>query len=135
MRFSIATALTLAAGAFAGVVTETVTDYTTYCPEATSIVHGGSTYSVSTVRSLSDFLSLCYQYFRINSLFGRRLGDVMNHPSHHPGQSPNIPILYPLITFHGISLTPQQPGSVTLTGSFTVTRPLVTQTVTQCNKW
>ena len=75
MRFSIATALTLAAGAFAGVVTETVTDYTTYCPEATSIVHGGSTYSVST------------------------------------------------------------PGSVTLTGSFTVTRPLVTQTVTQCHKW
>ena len=49
MRFTIATALTMAAGAFAGVFTETVTDYTTYCPEATSIVHGGSTYSVSTV--------------------------------------------------------------------------------------
>ncbi|KAJ5988569.1 hypothetical protein N7481_003779 [Penicillium waksmanii] len=53
MRFSIATALTLAAGAFAGVVTETVTDYTTFCPEATSIVHGGSTYSVSTPGSVT----------------------------------------------------------------------------------
>lgn len=49
MRFSVAAAITMAAGAFAGVVTETVTDYTTYCPEATSIVHGGSTYSVPSV--------------------------------------------------------------------------------------
>ncbi|OQE19171.1 hypothetical protein PENSTE_c016G05907 [Penicillium steckii] len=75
MRFSVAAAITMAAGAFAGVVTETVTDYTTYCPEATSIVHGGSTYSVPSA------------------------------------------------------------GTVTLSnGPYTVTRPLVTQTVTQCNK-
>ncbi|KAJ5365071.1 hypothetical protein N7517_007957 [Penicillium concentricum] len=47
MRFSIA-ALALAAGAMANVVTETVTQFTTYCPEATSIVHGGHTYSIST---------------------------------------------------------------------------------------
>lgn len=53
MRFSVAAAITMAAGAFAGVVTETVTDYTTYCPEATSIVHGGSTYSVPSVCSPS----------------------------------------------------------------------------------
>ena len=51
MRFSIA-ALAFAAGAVASdVLTETVTAYTTYCPEATSIVHGGTTYSISTVRS------------------------------------------------------------------------------------
>jgi hypothetical protein len=49
MRFSIA-ALTLgAAGAMAGVVTETLTEYTTFCPEATSVVHGSKTYSISTV--------------------------------------------------------------------------------------
>lgn len=69
MRFSIATAVTLAAGAFAGVVTETVTDYTTFCPEATSIVHGGSTYSVSTVRFFVrfsiDFLSMFSHQFRV----------------------------------------------------------------------
>lgn len=76
MRFSIATALTLAAGACANVVTETVTQYTTYCPEATSIVHGSHTYSIST------------------------------------------------------------PGHITMShGPYTVTRPLMTSTVTQCNQW
>lgn len=52
MRFSFAAAVAaLAAGAVASdAVTETLTTYTTYCPEATSIVHGGSTYSMSTVR-------------------------------------------------------------------------------------
>ncbi|KAJ5368824.1 uncharacterized protein N7496_008584 [Penicillium cataractarum] len=76
MRFSFAAVVAaLAAGVVASdAVTETVTAYTTYCPEATSIVHGGSTYSIST------------------------------------------------------------PGHITMTGSFTVTRPLITQTVTQCNK-
>ncbi|KAJ5668861.1 hypothetical protein N7462_009931 [Penicillium macrosclerotiorum] len=76
MRFSIAAIAALAAGVVASdVVTETVTHYTTYCPEATSIVHGGSTYSIST------------------------------------------------------------PGHITMTnGPFTVTRPLITQTVTSCNK-
>ncbi|CAG8234724.1 unnamed protein product [Penicillium nalgiovense] len=74
MRFSIA-ALTLgAAGAMAGVVTETLTEYTTYCPEATSVVHGSKTYSIST------------------------------------------------------------PGYITMShGPYTVTRPLVTSTVTECN--
>ncbi|GLI81658.1 hypothetical protein PoHVEF18_010044 [Penicillium ochrochloron] len=76
MRFSFAAVVAaLAAGVVAtDAVTETLTAYTTYCPEATSIVHGGSTYSIST------------------------------------------------------------PGHLTMTGSFTVTRPLITQTVTQCNK-
>lgn len=49
MRFSIAALALGAAGAMAGVVTETLTEYTTYCPEATSIVHGSQTYSISTV--------------------------------------------------------------------------------------
>lgn len=49
MRFSIAALALGAAGAMAGVVTETLTEYTTYCPEATSIVHGSKTYSISTV--------------------------------------------------------------------------------------
>ncbi|KAJ5527950.1 hypothetical protein N7451_004467 [Penicillium sp. IBT 35674x] len=49
MRFSITSLLALAAGATAiEAVTETVTMYTTYCPEATSIVHSGTTYSIST---------------------------------------------------------------------------------------
>lgn len=53
MRFSFAAAVAaLAAGAVASdAITETVTAYTTYCPEATTIVHGSSTYSVSTVRN------------------------------------------------------------------------------------
>ncbi|KGO64977.1 hypothetical protein PITC_041960 [Penicillium italicum] len=48
MRFSIAALALGATGAMAGVVTETVTDYTTYCPEATSFVHGSQTYSIAT---------------------------------------------------------------------------------------
>lgn len=75
MRFSIV-ALALAAGAVASDITETVTQYTTYCPEATTISHGSHTYSISA------------------------------------------------------------PGHITMThGPFTVTRPLITQTVTQCNAW
>jgi hypothetical protein len=50
MRFSIAALATLAMGVAAtDYTTEVVTQYTTYCPEATSIVHGSHTYSVSTV--------------------------------------------------------------------------------------
>ncbi|KAF3392827.1 hypothetical protein F1880_008542 [Penicillium rolfsii] len=76
MRFSFAAVVAaLAAGVVAqDAVTETVTAFTTYCPEATTLVHGSSTYSIST------------------------------------------------------------PGHITMTGTFTVTRPLITQTVTQCNK-
>ncbi|KAJ5143152.1 uncharacterized protein N7515_001939 [Penicillium bovifimosum] len=48
MRFSVAAVAACAAGAMAGVVTETVTAFTTYCPEATSVVHGSHTYSIST---------------------------------------------------------------------------------------
>lgn len=50
MRFSIA-AMTaaLVAGVSANASTEVVTQYTTYCPEPTSIVHGSHTYSISTV--------------------------------------------------------------------------------------
>ncbi|KAJ5860569.1 uncharacterized protein N7529_007879 [Penicillium soppii] len=74
MRFSIAALAAGAVGAVAsGVTTEVITAYTTYCPEATSIVHGSQTYSIST------------------------------------------------------------PGHITMTnGPFTVTRPLVTSTVTKC---
>ncbi|CAG7931925.1 unnamed protein product [Penicillium olsonii] len=73
MRFSIA-ALVVATGAVASsVTTEVVTAYTTYCPEATSIVHGSQTYSIAT------------------------------------------------------------PGHITMTnGPYTVTRPIQTSTVTQC---
>ncbi|KAI2787816.1 hypothetical protein POX_f08193 [Penicillium oxalicum] len=93
MRFTVATAIAaMASGAVAslshagaapsssmavptgGVVTETLTEYTTWCPEATAITHGGHTYSITT------------------------------------------------------------PGYITMTGTFTVTRPVVTQTVTQCHK-
>jgi hypothetical protein len=55
MRFSIAAIAALAAGAFASssaapsYTTEVVTSYETYCPEATSFVHGSSTYSVTKV--------------------------------------------------------------------------------------
>jgi len=79
MRFSIATVIALAAGAFAtsaapSYTTEVLTSYETYCPEATSIVHSDTTYVVST------------------------------------------------------------PATLTLTGgSYTVTRPLLTSTVTICN--
>ena len=55
MRFSIA-ALVVATGAVASsVTTEVVTAYTTYCPEATSIVHGSQTYSIATVRTPGDY--------------------------------------------------------------------------------
>ncbi|OGE54845.1 hypothetical protein PENARI_c005G11195 [Penicillium arizonense] len=75
MRFSIAALAAVAVGAVASdVTTEVLTQYTTYCPEATSVVHGSHTYSIST------------------------------------------------------------PGHITMTnGPYTVTRPLVTSTVTQCN--
>lgn len=49
MRFSIAALAAGAVGAMATVTTETVTAYTTYCPVATSVVHNGHTYSISTV--------------------------------------------------------------------------------------
>jgi hypothetical protein len=34
-------------------VTEVVTAFTTYCPEATQITHGGSTYTVSEATTLT----------------------------------------------------------------------------------
>lgn len=81
MRFTVASIIAFAAGALASasssavpsVVTEVVTSYETYCPEATSFVAGGSTVHVTT------------------------------------------------------------PGTYTLTGSYTVTRPLMSSTVTICN--
>lgn len=61
MRFSLFAAVaTLAAGAVASVhggeepLTVVVTDYTTYCPKSTSIVHGEETYSVPAVRRPLD---------------------------------------------------------------------------------
>lgn len=52
MRFSAASLLALAASAVAtSTITEVVTTYETYCPEATSFVSGSSTIHVTTVRS------------------------------------------------------------------------------------
>ncbi|RAO71202.1 uncharacterized protein BHQ10_007214 [Talaromyces amestolkiae] len=79
MRFTAASIVAFAAGALASasssvpVVTEVITSYETYCPEATTFVAGSSTVSVTA------------------------------------------------------------PGTVTLTGSYTVTRPLLSSTVTICN--
>ena len=61
MRFAVAAiATTLVAGASASYqnattlyTTEVVTAYTTYCPAATSIVHGNVTYTVTEVRDIS----------------------------------------------------------------------------------
>ncbi|KAF2195349.1 hypothetical protein K469DRAFT_722596 [Zopfia rhizophila CBS 207.26] len=54
MRFSIATAAALVAGATASYnntgpvyTTEVVTAYTTYCPAPTQITHGGKTYTIT----------------------------------------------------------------------------------------
>lgn len=50
MRFSIAALTALAAGAVAvNVTTEVVTHYETYCPEATTLIHGTETYPVTAV--------------------------------------------------------------------------------------
>ena len=57
MKFSVAAAIAFAAGAQASYgygsnvtyTTEVVTAYTTYCPVATEITHGGKTYTVSEV--------------------------------------------------------------------------------------
>lgn len=56
MQFSVLAVAAFAAGVMAAsndtvYTTEVVTAYTTYCPEATSIVHGNKTYTVSEVRS------------------------------------------------------------------------------------
>ncbi len=62
MRSSLAlAAASLAAGVYAAhenatmpmYTTEVVTEYTTYCPEPTSIVHKNETYTVTAVRKSS----------------------------------------------------------------------------------
>lgn len=54
MKFSAAAVLAAVAGAHAWsnvtYTTEVVTALTTYCPMATEIVHGGTTYTVTEVR-------------------------------------------------------------------------------------
>jgi len=54
MKFSAAVVLAVAAGASAWenvtYTTEVVTALTTYCPEATTFAHAGTTYTVSEVR-------------------------------------------------------------------------------------
>lgn len=70
MRFSIAAAAVLAAGASAGYVnsnatatiTEVVTKYTTYCPGPTTITYGTNTYTVTEVSLCSSQrVSLCFE--------------------------------------------------------------------------
>lgn len=54
MKFSAAAVLAVAAGASAWenvtYTTEVVTALTTFCPEATTFAHAGTTYTVSEVR-------------------------------------------------------------------------------------
>lgn len=56
MRFAVVAAaaglagVAVAQNATVDYVTEVVTAFTTYCPEATKLTHGGSTYTVSEVR-------------------------------------------------------------------------------------
>jgi hypothetical protein len=86
MRFSFAAAVAaLAAGVVASdAVTETVTAYTTFCPEATTIVHGSSTYSISTVRN-----PFCDGWaMRISN---RRMARVERDSRDLPRDSPHIP--------------------------------------------
>jgi hypothetical protein len=57
MKFSVAAAL-LVAGVSAmpsnvTIVTEVVSEYTTYCPGPTEITHGGSTYTVTEATTLT----------------------------------------------------------------------------------
>jgi hypothetical protein len=54
---------------------------------------------------------------------------------HIPSDIPHLRPIKSILRFAIASLTLSQPGHLTMTGSFTVTRPLITQTVTQCNKW
>lgn len=55
MKFSAAAVLAAVAGAHAWsnvtYTTEVVTALTTYCPSATEITHGGTTYTVTEVRT------------------------------------------------------------------------------------
>jgi hypothetical protein len=57
MKFSAAAVLAAAAGAHAWsnvtYTTETVTALTTYCPYATEITHGGTTYTVTEATTLT----------------------------------------------------------------------------------
>ncbi|OIW31589.1 hypothetical protein CONLIGDRAFT_678059 [Coniochaeta ligniaria NRRL 30616] len=57
MKFSAAAVLAAAAGAHAWsnvtYTTEVVTALTTYCPEATEITHGGTTYTITEATTLT----------------------------------------------------------------------------------
>jgi len=57
MKFSAAAVLAVAAGAHAWsnvtYTTEVVTALTTYCPEATEITHGGTTYTITEATTLT----------------------------------------------------------------------------------
>ncbi|OHE91543.1 mmc protein [Colletotrichum orchidophilum] len=57
MKFSAAALVLAAAGAMAHknvtYVTEVVTAYTTYCPAATVITHGGKTYNITAATTLT----------------------------------------------------------------------------------
>lgn len=65
MRFSVAAAAVAAATGAAAYsngtapvyVTEVVTAFTTYCPEATSLTHNGVTYTVSEATTLTITVS------------------------------------------------------------------------------
>jgi len=56
MQFKVAAALALASTVAAGynaTTTEVVTSFTTYCPEATTLTYGGSTYTVTEATTLT----------------------------------------------------------------------------------
>ncbi|KAJ5824464.1 hypothetical protein N7447_006804 [Penicillium robsamsonii] len=110
MRFSIAT-LALAAGAMANVVTETVTQYTTYCPEATSVVHGGHTYSIST----PGVITMTHGPFTVTRpIVTSSVTECKSCSSSIPASStPVIPSSIPLVPVPGVTSTPLVPGSAT----------------------
>jgi hypothetical protein len=64
-----------------------------------------------------------------------RVGINEKSPTLHIPSDIALRPIYSFVCFAIASLTLSQPGHLTMTGSFTVTRPLITQTVTQCNKW
>ncbi|KXG54696.1 uncharacterized protein PGRI_078400 [Penicillium griseofulvum] len=107
MRFSIA-ALALAAGAMANVVTETLTEYTTYCPEATSIVHGSHTYSIST----PGVITMSHGPYTVTRpLVTSTVTECKSCSSSIPASSTPVASSTPLISVPGVTSTPLIPGT------------------------
>ncbi|KAJ5498475.1 hypothetical protein N7453_007526 [Penicillium expansum] len=115
MRFSIAALALGAAGAMAGVVTETLTEYTTYCPEATSIVHGSQTYSIAT----PGYITMTHGPYTVTrpvstSTLRRRRRDRPRGCQQRSPSSPSPPTVAtstPLVPSAGSTGVPSSPSS------------------------